>query len=205
MQPNRIENGYRKMSSPEIGIRPAAPGDAAELAVLINYAGEGLPVYLWERMAEPGETPWDVGKRRALREEGAFSYRNSFVAEQASEVVGALVGYRIADEPEVIDDTVPAMFVPLVELENLVPGTWYVNVLAVRPELRGKGVGSRLLDIAGERAAESGCTGQSIIVSDANRGARKLYERHGFRQVAERPMVKDDWDNPGRNWVLLEK
>ena len=33
-----------------------------------------------------------------------------------------------------------AMFVPLQELENLAPGTWYVNVLAVRPEFRGLGL-----------------------------------------------------------------
>lgn len=193
------------MDRSQIGIRPAAPGDAADLAELINYAGEGLPLYLWERMAEPGETAWDVGKRRALRDEGAFSYRNAVVAEHAGEIAGSLVGYRISDEPEVIDDSVPAMFVPLIELENLVPGTWYVNVLAVRPELRGLGVGSRLLDIAGERATETGSVGQSIIVSDANLGARRLYERHGFHWKAERAMVKDEWDNPGRNWVLLEK
>lgn len=193
------------MSKSQIGIRPAAPSDAADLAVLINYAGEGLPLYLWERMAEPGETAWDVGKRRALRDEGAFSFRNAVVAERAGEIVGSLVGYRIPDEPEVIDDSVPAMFIPLVELENLVPGTWYVNVLAVRPEFRGQGIGSQLLDIAGERAAETASVGQSIIVSDANEGARRLYERHGFRWKAERAIVKDEWESPGRNWVLLVK
>ena len=193
------------MDRSQLRTRPAAPSDAADLAVLINYAGEGLPFYLWERMAEPGETAWDVGKRRALRDEGSFSYRNAVVAEHAGEIVGSLVGYRISNQPEVIDDSVPAMFVPLIELENLVPGTWYVNVLAVHPELRGQGIGSQLLDIAGERATETGSIGQSIIVSDANVGARRLYERHGFHQKAERLMVKDEWDNPGRNWVLLVK
>ena len=54
-------------------LRPARPEDAEALAELINYAGEGLPIYLWERMAESGETVWDVGRRRARREEGAFS------------------------------------------------------------------------------------------------------------------------------------
>ncbi len=52
--------------------RRATPDDAAALAELINFAGEGLPLYLWERMAEPGETPWQVGRRRARREAGAF-------------------------------------------------------------------------------------------------------------------------------------
>jgi len=39
----------------------------------------------------------------------------------------------------------------------------------------------------------------------ANPGARKLYERSGYKWKAERPMVKDSWKNPGKNWVLLVK
>jgi hypothetical protein len=53
-------------------VRPATVGDAALLAELINYAGEGLPLYLWGEMAEPGESAWDVGRRRAAREEDSF-------------------------------------------------------------------------------------------------------------------------------------
>ena len=39
------------------------------------------------------------------------------------------------------------MFVPLQELENLAPGTWYVNVLAVHPPFRGLGLGTKLLGL----------------------------------------------------------
>jgi hypothetical protein len=45
----------------------------------------------------------------------------------------------------------------------------------------------------------------SVIVSDANVGARRLYERSGYREIARRPMVKEGWDNAGREWVLLVK
>ena len=54
-------------------------------------------------------------------------------------------------------------------------------------------------------AADAGKSGLSIIVSDANAGARRLYERQGYSEIATRPMVKDSWDNPGENWVLLKK
>ncbi len=37
--------------------RRATPEDADALAELINFAGEGLPLYLWGKMAEAGETP----------------------------------------------------------------------------------------------------------------------------------------------------
>lgn len=192
-------------SGPETSVRAATPDDAAALAEFINFAGEGLPVYLWERLAEPGETAWDVGRRRARRDVGAFSYRNAVVAERGGRVAAGLVTYRLADEPTEIDGETPAIFVPLLELENMVPGCWYVNVLAAYPEFRGQGLGSLLLDVAAQQARDNGARGEAIIVSDANHGARRLYERSGYRTVAERPMVKDDWQNPGTHWVLLKK
>jgi ribosomal protein S18 acetylase RimI-like enzyme len=121
-------------------------------------------------------------------------------------VVAALVGYPLADEPKPIDyAATPPMFRALEELEGLAPATWYVNVLATYPEQRGKGHGAQLLGAADRIAADLGCGGLSIIVSDSNKGARRLYERCGYRFRARRPMVKEDWENPGRNWVLLTK
>jgi ribosomal protein S18 acetylase RimI-like enzyme len=186
--------------------RRATPDDAHALAELIDIAGEGLPSYLWGRMAEPGEGVWDVGRRRARREEGSFSYRNAVVLEEEGRVVACLVGYPLPDEPEPIDlAQTPPMFVPLQELENLAPGTWYVNVLATYPGHRGRGHGTRLLGLAEELAAAAGSRGLSIIVSDANAGARRLYGRCGYRLAAERAMVKDGWANAGVDWLLLLK
>jgi ribosomal protein S18 acetylase RimI-like enzyme len=185
--------------------RPATQGDAPALTELVNFAGEGLPLYLWTRMAEAGESAWDVGRRRAMRETGSFSYRNATVAETGGRVIAGLIGYPLPDRPEAIDDEMPPMFVPLQELENLAPGTWYVNVLATCPEYRNRGYGTRLLGIAERLAAAAGRPGLSIIVSDANAGARRLYERCGCSEVARRPMVKEGWENPGENWVLLVK
>jgi ribosomal protein S18 acetylase RimI-like enzyme len=186
-------------------LRQGAIDDANALAELINYAGEGLPLYLWSGMAEEGETAWDVGRRRAQRDEGSFSYRNAVIAEVDGQPAACLIGYAIPGEPAPIGSDMPAMFVPLQELENLAPDTWYINVLAARPEFRGRGLGTRLIELAEEKAAEAGCGGLSIIVSDANRGARRLYERCGCTEAATRPMVKETWENAGRNWVLLTK
>jgi ribosomal protein S18 acetylase RimI-like enzyme len=186
--------------------RRATPDDAGALAELVNLAGEGLPLYLWGKLAEPGESAWEVGRRRAAREEGAFSYRKAVVAEADRRVVAALIGYPLPDAPEPIDHAAtPAMFVPLQELENLAPGTWYVNVLAAYPEHRRQGYGGRLLGIADRLAAASGRRGLSIIVADSNLDARRLYERLGCREAAMRPMIKESWESPGRNWVLLIK
>ncbi len=191
------------MSAEEESLRPAVAADAPLLAELVNHAGEGLPLYLWAQMAEPAESAWDVGQRRAAREEGSFSYRNATIIEHGGQRAGCLIGYAIPDAPGSIPQEMPAMFVPLQELENLAPGTWYVNVLAVLPRFRGMGLGTRMLQHAGEIAGALGRRGLSVIVSDANTGARRLYERCGYRQAASRPMVKNHWRNDGREWILL--
>lgn len=195
----------RTMRAEDEHLRPAVAADAPLLAELVNHAGEGLPLYLWTQMAAPGESGWDVGRRRAAREEGSFSYRNATIIEHHGERAGCLIGYGIADEPQPIQSDMPAMFVPLQELENLAPDSWYVNALAVLPRFRGMGLGTRLLHRAEVIARALGGRGLSVIVSDANAGARRLYERCGYREAATRPMIKDGWRNDGRNWVLLKK
>ncbi|HVG46759.1 MAG TPA: GNAT family N-acetyltransferase [Rubellimicrobium sp.] len=183
--------------------RHATPADAPALAHLVDIAGEGLPSYLWAQMAEEGETALDVGRWRARREEGSFSYRNAVVADPGGGVEAALVGYPLPDGPESIPDDLPAMFVPLQKLENLAGGTWYVNVLATYPEYRDQGHGTHLLGIAQRLARAAGCRGLSLIVADTNFGARRLYERSGFRPMASRRMVKEGWQGPGENFLLM--
>jgi ribosomal protein S18 acetylase RimI-like enzyme len=185
--------------------RRATPSDARALADLVHFASEGLALHIWTKAAGPGGDAWAVGRERARRETGSFSYRNAVVAEAGGRIAAGLIGYPLTDRPEPIPETMPAMFVPLQELENLAPGTWYVNVLAAYPEDRGKGHGAALLGIAEALAADTGRRGLSIIVSDANEGARRLYERCGYRETARRRKVKEDWEAPGTYWVLLVK
>ncbi|MEO1277165.1 MAG: GNAT family N-acetyltransferase [Pseudomonadota bacterium] len=184
--------------------RPATPEDADHLARLIAEAGEGIPQTVWAGMAEPGESVWDVGRRRAARDEGAFSYRNARVGTVDGEVVAVLMGYPLPDPPEPWDPTeMPAMFVPMQELEDLAPGSWYVNVLAAYPDRRGRGYGRRLLDEAREMARALGHDRLSIIVNDHN-PAQRLYARAGYVEAARRRIVRSGgWDAPGVDWVLM--
>jgi GNAT superfamily N-acetyltransferase len=72
------------------------------------------------------------------------------------------------------------------------PGYGFVDeqtpelAIAVVPSQRGKGVGEQLLLALIERARQAGHTSLSLSVEPGN-PARKLYERHGFRVVDERP------------------
>jgi ribosomal protein S18 acetylase RimI-like enzyme len=186
--------------------RPATPDDAPHLAEFVNMAGDGMPLYLWERMARPGESAWDIGRARAQRESGAFSWRNAILRMEGDEVVACLIGYPLDDHSAPADyASMPPMFEPLQRLEDLVPGTWYINVLATTASHRGKGYGRELLVLAERISASLGKRGLSLIVADTNAGARRLYANLGFREIAQRPMVKEQWDHPASSWVLMLK
>ncbi len=193
-----------RMSLPS-SIRPAKRDDARVLAEFIDMASEGLSSHLWAQMAEPGETVWHVGERRARREEGGFSYRNARIAEVGGAPAGGLVGYPLPDEPVEIGPDLPPMFVPFQELENLACGSWYLNALAVHPRYRGHGLGRRLLDAAEKVARDQGCERLSLILFDRNNRARRLYERSGHREIARRPIIKQDWSCDSSESVLLMK
>ena len=95
-------------------IRPATKLDASELVCLIDCAGYGIPLGVWAGMLDDEASVLEVGRKRAMREEGGFSYRNAWIAERDGAVAGALVGYRLDEEIDLSDiDDVPASFRPL--------------------------------------------------------------------------------------------
>ena len=182
--------------------RLATAADAAPLADLVNFAGEGLPLYLWTGMATDGQDPWDIGRARqaAKAREGQI-----VVADFGQGAVASLTGYVIGAEPTEITDAYPPLLRPLQELENQALNSWYVNVLASYPDCRGQGLGSRLLDLAEDIARAEGLQRMSVIVASDNTGARRLYERKGYAERVTAPCVKEGWDTPTEFWVLLIK
>lgn len=181
-------------------LRPATAADGPALADFIHAASEGLAFYTWTKNAEPGEDPWQRGIARQ-----AATAEKWIIAEENGAAVAGLRGELLPEEPETIGDDFEPTFRPLQELENAAPGTWYVHVLATREDRRGQGWGGRLLTLAEEIARGMAAPALSIIVADNNAGARRLYERFGFREVESRPMVKGAWQSPGRNWILMLK
>jgi ribosomal protein S18 acetylase RimI-like enzyme len=185
-----------------IELRPARREDAADLARLVDLAGEGLPSYLWAGMAEPGEDAFAVGVRRAARGGGEFSWRNAAMAEIGGAVAGALVSYRIGDQAEPIDG-LPPIFRPMQALENRALDSHYVNVIATYPAFRGRGVATRLMGEAerlGSEAAE-----MSLIVADGDEPARRLYAALGYSERARAAIVKYGWTCASSAWVLMVK
>lgn len=186
--------------------RPGAKADAAALAVLVDIAGEGLPAHLWSTLKTPGQSVLEIGRDRAARETGGFSYRNAMVAEVGDEIAACLVGYRLDDPYDLGDlEEVPPLVRPLVLLEAKAPGSWYVNVLATFPEFRRQGIGMTLLGIAEARAREEGAPALSVIVAAENGRAARLYAAAGYEAQATEPIFAFPGCPHEGDWLLMVK
>lgn len=177
------------MEHAETKFRPARVEDCPRIAELYSISSDGVADYIWRKLAGPGEDPLEVGARRYAREDTVFSYKNCVVAEKGGEVVGFLVAFPMEaeEDAEGPDEGVDPVLAPYGELER--PGSLYVCGMAMLPEHRGRGLGNRMLALAREKARERGFEELSLVVFEQNAGAKRLYERHGFREVARRPVV----------------
>lgn len=144
---------------------------------------------MWGTLAPqyPNLTPLEIGERRYAREEGAFCYKNCTVAELGGQVIGMLHAFPMEEEPEEIDGPMDSVLKPYARLE--VPGSYYVSAMAVFPEHRGKGPGTRMLELAKEQTRRSGREQVSLLVFERNEGAVELYRRLGFEIIDRAPVV----------------
>ncbi|WP_114965172.1 GNAT family N-acetyltransferase [Alkalilacustris brevis] len=185
-----------------ITIRAARRDDAGLLADAINMAGHGLPAHFWQAEAGPDGDALAIGRARAARDEGGFSWRNGLVAELAGQPVGALISYRIGRTAQAVPPDAGPLVRALIELENLAPETCYVNAVAVLAQARGKGVARTLMTAA---EAARGPAGMSLITTDDNLAAQRLYHSLGYAERARRPLHSDGWQTASREWVLMTK
>lgn len=167
--------------------RRARVEDCGEIAALYSVSSDGVADYIWRKLAGPGEEPLQVGERRYAREDTVFSYRNCVVAERNGEVIGMLVAFPMEPEPGGGEPEEDPVLAPYAELER--PGSYYVCGMALFPEHRGRGLGARMLGLAREEARRRGLAEMGLIVFEQNAGAKRLYERHGFREIDRRPVV----------------
>jgi len=131
-----------------------------------------------------------------------YSYQNVTFAERDGTIVGMAVGYtaeqhrRSSDQPlkqapgypSVRKAVVGALCAPLLRiLDTLADGDFYLVSIAVDSDMRGEGIGSRLIDSIEDRARASGSRRLSLDVSAKNEGARKLYERRGMTVESQWP------------------
>lgn len=170
----------------DVRFRPALRSECRIIAQLYSAASDGVADYIWTQLAGPGDDILEVGARRYAREDTQFSYKNCTMAEFDGEVAGMMVAYPMADDPQPVPDMDPVLR-PYAILEQ--PGSYYICGVAVYPRCRNHGIGSGFIEIAQRNALALGHTQLSLIVFEQNAGAKRLYDRNGFYEIARQPAV----------------
>jgi ribosomal protein S18 acetylase RimI-like enzyme len=67
--------------------------------------------------------------------------------------------------------------------KRTVPNEFHLESLAVSETERGKGTGKKLLDATIEHARMKGFSRIRLEVVETNNGAKRLYEKFGFKEV----------------------
>lgn len=173
--------------TPEVGpannallaTRPATKADCAAIASLYQISSDGVADYIWTKLAKPGEDILDVGRRRYERKDTLFSFQNCTIVDVDGAVAGMLVAFPMHVDPTYVEkDPVLAPYSALEEDDS-----YYICGMALFPEHRGRGIGTELLSLAEAHARDRGFHKVSLIVFEQNTGARKLYERSGYRET----------------------
>ena len=179
-------------------LRPARreSGEGLLFARYIDEAAEGFFGFMLGRNAETIISSAFVESGHTL------SYEHVVFAEREGVVVGMSSAYTGAQHRGFSDEPlqraaggsafrmklVRTLLAPLWRILDTIPeGDFYLQGIAVEPELRGAGIGSLLMDDVEARARASGSARLSLDVAAKNKGARKLYGRRGMIESSEWP------------------
>jgi ribosomal protein S18 acetylase RimI-like enzyme len=176
--------------SEEFTIRPARRGDAADMVVLDDIAGSGLPSFLWRKAVESGhnDNAMSLARDLMMSRNAPNGWLNCRIAQIGDDVAGLATSYPLSQVSA--EETRIAPLAPVLSLMRMASGTWYLDALAVYPEQRRRHIGSRLLENVFERAKREGqMTEVSLVLRSDNVAGAKFYERFGFAQVIRKPFI----------------
>ena len=119
---------------------------------------------------------WPREQYEALFLQSSHQSRPALVVEQDSRICGFLVGRAVLDE-------------------------WEIENIAVLPEARRRGLGSRLLNEFLARVEGESGTSVYLEVRESNRAARQLYQKWGFSEAGRR---KNYYNDPQEDALILK-
>ena len=193
----------------DIPIRPATRQDAADLAILDNLAGHGIPLMFWRELTENDriEDALALGRDRLADDDEFYNWKKARIATQDSLTVGMSVCY-LMPEPDEEYETIKQnskAFRPVFELYDECTGHWFIDALAVYPSAQGKGIGRFLFDDAIAKGKDRAAKTMSLVVEDTNEVAYALYRAYGFEVVNQREFVSFEGAREINEWLLMSK
>jgi ribosomal protein S18 acetylase RimI-like enzyme len=186
-----------------VTLRSATREDAAELAILADIASHGFASWFWlgELAGSGGGTPMERGRLKMRRDDGYGNWRHAVVAEAYGETAGAAIGYALDEDVRDIEVDRVALQ-PVIDLQKMVIGSWFIATLGVYSHLRGIGIGKSMLEDQIERA---GTLPVSLITASDNEAALALYKDNGFSERARRQAMSVFESSRKHEWVLLTR
>ena len=176
--------------------RAAEQIDASFLVPLVAESSGGVWPAVWKAFAQNGESVEKAGARYLANPENNLSVDNTILVESNGIRIGAMISYREnpvvgkSDESRARSPLPRDLFDALQPYRELSdPNSLFISELCLLSEARGQGLGTRLLEHARESAAEQSLPRVTLRVFSANTGAVRLYERFGFRQISELPIL----------------
>ncbi|MBM9432890.1 GNAT family N-acetyltransferase [Flaviflexus equikiangi] len=157
--------------------------DAADLAGAAQLLAVAFRDYPWTRYVVP-EEDYDERLRGLYAHYLGHAHRHGFVAAADDGAVAVLAPR--APEPAAVDEIIALHGDRVDRLGGgmVCDDAWTIEAIGVHPSSRGHGRGSELLAFALDGMARRGA-GKVVVDTSDPRNVR-LYERHGFRIVAER-------------------
>ncbi|USK70657.1 GNAT family N-acetyltransferase [Peribacillus asahii] len=119
-----------------------------------------------------------------------LSYENCTLCEIDGSVAGVLLGYDGGDAEKLDEPLAARLRVlknnPTFKLEKEAKeGDFYIDTLCVDSAFRGKGIGTKLLQVAEQYAKAKGYKRISLAVEEDNKKAQQLYTKIGYK-IADR-------------------
>jgi ribosomal-protein-alanine N-acetyltransferase len=125
-----------------------------------------VPAILAIEQQAPNAAHWAAEQYKKLVDSGVV-----LVAEEAAEEAGKLCGFVCA---------------------KAVAGEWEIENVVVAAEFLRRGIASELVGALIQRAAGEGASAILLEVRESNLLTRRLYEKHGFREVGRRRVYYRD-------------
>jgi ribosomal protein S18 acetylase RimI-like enzyme len=186
------------MNRSSIIIRDARPdlGEGRACARYLDEAAEGFIRFMYGRDYE------GIISKAFIKPDNEYSWQNTIFAERDGVIVGMALGFtaeqrgsfsgevlkRAAGSSALRIKLVKLLFAPIMRIvQTISPGDFYILAVALDRELRGEGIGTRLLDAMEERARSEGSARLLLDVGAGNEGARRLYERRGMTVESQWP------------------
>lgn len=181
------------MSDETVHFREAGPGDVEEAVPLIHSSGPLAFDFVFSRKA--GQS-LEFLRFAFLDGAGEMGYKNHIVGEQNGRVIAVGAAFDgstgfpffLSAARQIIRfygfSCLPAMIRGL-QVEQIIEPPkgrmHYIAHLGVRPDMQGKGIGSKLVEHFLKLGRQEGRTQAALDVSIVNPRAQALYERLGFQ------------------------